>query len=88
MGSEVDESNARIFGYQIQHIFPTQIFDAKNVTDEILAAKELLDSIGFNLEGRSNKIPLLINSTMRDAFLNEPASVDRIDPLFFIRKLG
>lgn len=50
--------NTRIFGFEIQHIFPTAILTQN--TPEAMAVRKLLADIGFNTESRGNKIGELI----------------------------
>ncbi|MEP3890297.1 MAG: hypothetical protein ABJN69_07500 [Hellea sp.] len=66
------ESNARIFGYEIQHIFPREIINGSVQNEAIV---RFLTSIGFDIEGKSNKIALLINATTRDAILHGPEHI-------------
>ena len=60
--------NTRIFGFEIQHIFPTAILTEN--TPEAMAARALLADIGFNTESRGNKIGELITPETAAAILN------------------
>ena len=60
--------NTRIFGFEVQHIFPTAILTQK--MPEAMAARKLLADIGFNTESRGNKIGELITQETADAILN------------------
>ncbi len=50
--------NTRIFGFEVQHIFPTAILTQN--TPEAMAARKFLAGIGFNTESRGNMIGELI----------------------------
>jgi hypothetical protein len=50
----------RVLGYEIQHIFPSEIM--ASITPEALKAKAVLAKISFNIDARSNKIALLIRA--------------------------
>lgn len=60
MGTEGDTDRGRLFGFETQHIFLLAI-GTRN-TPEAFSARALLASIGFDLEGKDNKIALLIAS--------------------------
>ncbi|HZG09297.1 MAG TPA: hypothetical protein VEZ70_10005, partial [Allosphingosinicella sp.] len=68
-----DNARRRWLGYEVQHIFVQQI--RNGTSDEAIAARTLLNSIGFNIESTGNKIALLRSVEMRDALLAGPASV-------------
>ena len=57
--------------FEIQHIFVTALANSQSTT----RGAELLRSIGFNLDARSNQIGLLVSPETRDALRNAPASV-------------
>ena len=48
----------RVFGFEIQHIFPNQILTENS--REAKNARALLASISFNLESRGNKIGITV----------------------------
>ncbi|WNZ54044.1 hypothetical protein QT397_02005 (plasmid) [Microbulbifer sp. MKSA007] len=55
----------RLFGFEAQHIIPKEAISG--TTDEAKLARELLNSINFNVEARANKMMLFISSdTCRD----------------------
>lgn len=60
--------NIRIFGFEVQHIFPTAILTQN--APAAMAARKLLADIGFNTESRGNKIGELTTQETADAILN------------------
>ena len=66
----------RVFGFEIQHLFPNAIISEDSVPAE--NARLLLSSIGFDVEWRGNKMPLLINPFTRDAILAAPEAVRQV----------
>jgi hypothetical protein len=71
-GAELMVDNTRIFGFEIQHIFPTAILTEDSAA--ALAARKLLAVIGFNTESRGNKIGELITPETANAILNGSAA--------------
>src|SRR5262245_34222635 len=65
------EDNAIIFGYEIQHEFPSEIWSSPGAAD----ARALLDSVGFDKEAIGNKVALLRNAETRDALQSGPPEV-------------
>lgn len=55
MSDTIDRAIA--LGYEIQHIFVSEI--ASQNSQAAINARRLLDSIGFDLDSRSNQIALL-----------------------------
>ncbi len=66
----------RILGVEVQHIFVTAI--ETRISDEADRARAFLQSIGFDLESRSNKVALLARVNVRDAILNAPDEVQQV----------
>ena len=71
--SEDGSTRARQLGYEIQHIFASEIGTQDSTKAE--AARELLLNVDFDLESRSNKIALLRDPATRDAIANAPPEV-------------
>jgi hypothetical protein len=67
------DENVRVFGFEIQHIFPSEIWSG--TSQEAIAARALLQSLGFDAEARGNKIALLRNAATRDALLGGPPDI-------------
>lgn len=63
----------RIFGFEIQHIIPEQVLTG--TTPDAVAARAFLQSIGFNVEGRGNKVALLIDPDTRAAIMVGPEGI-------------
>lgn len=66
-----DAARDLLLQWEIQHIFPREL--ANN--PDAAAGRALLDSIGFNLESRGNKMALFSSEEMRDAMRNTPPAI-------------
>jgi hypothetical protein len=68
-----DPVRQRFLGYEINHIFASEI--ATSLGADAVKAYQLLQSIGFDLESRSNKIALLRSPETLAAIADAPASI-------------
>lgn len=55
----------RLFGFEIHHLFPKEIVSGSGA--DAVRTREFLANLGFDIEGRGNKIPLLLSSKVRVA---------------------
>jgi len=65
------DENVRIFGFEIQHIFPNELL----TNPEAAEGRAFLQSIDFDFEARGNKIALLRTAETRDALLDGPPDI-------------
>jgi Ca2+-binding RTX toxin-like protein len=64
------DDNAIIYGYEIQHKLASEIWTSR----ESKEARDLLTSLGFKPEDRSNKLALLRDPGTRDALMRDAAT--------------
>src|SRR5262249_31235044 len=72
-GQMSDWIRGRIFGFEIQHIIPSEVMSS--TTAAAVKARQFLASVGFDVESRGNKIALLISTATRNALLAAPQAV-------------
>ena len=68
------DDRGRLFGYEAHHIFPETVLTRQDAAP----ARELLASIGYEIQAQGNKVPLLISPIVRDSIQNAPLNVQQV----------